>query len=257
MPGLRIDGLRNRIRLGNNQVRMGSDGPALANAAATALLNADGGLEVDRAAAYEDAGSFQAMAADLELDADAGKDAGDSAFLAAGMFNLLGDALTKTANYLAGVIGAYSVTDAKAGELQAGAVIGIAMDGVSDADGVVVAVIDGSDPSTETRVNAMFAARMNNNDAGSGADFGLDLHDAGRSSDYYTGGGTALAYAKADIRLAGAVCILQGAGAPSNGTTGDDVAAKGSLYIDTTNGVLYINTGAIDNPTWTKVGTQS
>jgi hypothetical protein len=33
--------------------------------------------------------------------------------------------------------------------------------------------------------------------------------------------------------------------------------AKGGLLIDTTNGVLYINTGTANAPTWTKVGTQS
>lgn len=53
------------------------------------------------------------------------------------------------------------------------------------------------------------------------------------------------------------VCILQGAGAPVDGTTGDDVAGKGSLYIDRTNGKLYINNGVISNPTWVLVGSQT
>jgi hypothetical protein len=34
-------------------------------------------------------------------------------------------------------------------------------------------------------------------------------------------------------------------------------ASKGALVTDTTNGVLYINTGTALAPTWTKVGTQS
>lgn len=34
-------------------------------------------------------------------------------------------------------------------------------------------------------------------------------------------------------------------------------AAKGSLLTDTTNGILYINTGTAASPTWTKVGTQT
>jgi len=34
-------------------------------------------------------------------------------------------------------------------------------------------------------------------------------------------------------------------------------AAKGAILQDTTNGVLYINTGTALAPTWTKVGTQS
>jgi len=34
-------------------------------------------------------------------------------------------------------------------------------------------------------------------------------------------------------------------------------ASKGALVTDTTNGILYINTGTALSPTWTKVGTQS
>lgn len=34
-------------------------------------------------------------------------------------------------------------------------------------------------------------------------------------------------------------------------------SAKGTLVIDTTNGILYINTGTAVAPTWTKVGTQT
>jgi len=34
-------------------------------------------------------------------------------------------------------------------------------------------------------------------------------------------------------------------------------AAKGQLLTDTTNGILYINTGTALSPTWTKVGTQT
>jgi hypothetical protein len=34
-------------------------------------------------------------------------------------------------------------------------------------------------------------------------------------------------------------------------------APKGSLLTDTTNGLLYINTGTAQAPTWTKVGTQT
>ena len=54
------------------------------------------------------------------------------------------------------------------------------------------------------------------------------------------------------------------AGAPTNYAAGPpvvgtyrDEAPKGALLIDTTNGVLYINTGTKAQPTWTKVGTQS
>jgi hypothetical protein len=49
------------------------------------------------------------------------------------------------------------------------------------------------------------------------------------------------------------------AGAPTDGTAGTaaNYAGKGCLLVDTTNGVLYINTGTKASPTWTKVGTQS
>lgn len=46
------------------------------------------------------------------------------------------------------------------------------------------------------------------------------------------------------------------AGAPVNGTTFDNIAEKGALLIDTTNGVLYINTGTKADSTWVKVGMQ-
>lgn len=50
------------------------------------------------------------------------------------------------------------------------------------------------------------------------------------------------------------------AGAPANGTAGTGThagyAPKGALLIDTTNGILYINTGTKASVTWTKVGTQ-
>ncbi len=62
--------------------------------------------------------------------------------------------------------------------------------------------------------------------------------------------------------------FLQSTGAASAGTIavatttpGVDAefrdSAKGQLLVDTTNGILYINTGAALAPTWTKVGTQT
>lgn len=49
----------------------------------------------------------------------------------------------------------------------------------------------------------------------------------------------------------------ENAGAPVNGTTLANVAEKGALLSDTTNGVLYINTGTKASPTWTIVGSQT
>jgi len=40
------------------------------------------------------------------------------------------------------------------------------------------------------------------------------------------------------------------AGAPVNGTTGDNFAGIGSMYIDSTAGNLYLQTGVITSPVW-------
>ncbi len=49
------------------------------------------------------------------------------------------------------------------------------------------------------------------------------------------------------------------AGAPSNGTsgTGVGVAGKGSLVVDATNGILYVNVGTKASPTWLAAGINS
>lgn len=212
----------------------------------------DGNGGIELAPTYEEAGhSFQTVAADLNLGPDVGGSGTNPKFLAAVMGNVLGDELTKDGAYVAGVIGADSVTGNKETDYQKGAVLGVIMDGVTEADAAVVAVIDGSDPSATTRANAAFAARMNNNDAGSGVDYGLDLYDPGRGADYSDpGAGLPFAIAKAIVRTPSQVCILEGAGAPVDGTTGDNFAAKGSLYIDTAAGEAYINTGTITAPVW-------
>ena len=55
----------------------------------------------------------------------------------------------------------------------------------------------------------------------------------------------------------GVTLIMTGAGVPVDGTTGDDIAGPGSLYIDITNGKLYIQTSLITTPVWVVVGSQS
>ncbi len=205
-------------------------------------INEDGML--GPSAPYEGEGSFQPIAIDLELGEDAGADAPDTSFLAPIMGNLLGADLTKDANYLAGVIGALSITGSKSSDYPVGALMGILMDGVTDADGIVVAVLDGSDPSAETRANAGFKLRGLNNHEDSGVDYGLDLYSPALSPF------DELVIAKADIRMSNQVCLLNGAGVPVDGTTGDNFAGPGSIYIDITNQVMYMNTGSISNPVW-------
>lgn len=201
-------------------------------------------------ATYSGASSFQPLGIDLTLAAGAGKDIGTgTAFLAPIMGNVLGASLTKTGNYLAGVVGEYSITGAQGTTQQAGAVLGLIGDTVTSADGAFVAIIDGD--SGVTKANAAFAARANNSTAGSGFNYGLDLYGAAHD------GFNALAILKADVRMSNQVCILTGAGVPSNGTTGLNFAERGSLYVDITNGKLYITTGPASATVWVVVGSQS
>ncbi len=63
-----------------------------------------------------------------------------------------------------------------------------------------------------------------------------------------------------DVSTAGSpndVAELEGAGAPTNGSsgTGNGTAGKGSRYTDFTNGILYLNTGTKASPTWAAVTT--
>lgn len=211
---------------------------------------------------YADAGSHQTIAADLTLDAAAGtSDAGDTDFLGAIMGNVLGAALTKTKNYIGGLIGMYSITGSNASVLPKAGVLGIIADGTTTADGIVVGHLDGSDPSTQTRANAVFKATMANAHASSGVDYGVDLHapaiDIGSETE------VVMPIAKASLRLDREVCVILVDGVPVDYTdgdpagTGEGYAAKGSLAVDYTNGKLYINTGTKTQPAWTVVGSQS
>lgn len=209
---------------------------------------------------YAGASSHQTVEADLNVAAGAGNVATNPKFLAGAMGNLLGADLTKEGAYLAGVIAALSVTGARATLWQIAACIGIVMDGVTDADAAVLAVIDGDDPSSQTNARAAFGVAMNNNHPGSGVEFGLDLKDEGRD-DLYSDPGPGLPFTitKALVRSPNDVCIIEGDGVPVDYTDGDPAAtgegwaAKGSMYIDFTNGKWYKNTGSKAEPAWTEM----
>jgi hypothetical protein len=51
------------------------------------------------------------------------------------------------------------------------------------------------------------------------------------------------------------IIIIPNAGVPSNGTSGTGVgqAGTGSLCINYTSGLLYINSGTAASPTWTAI----
>lgn len=61
-----------------------------------------------------------------------------------------------------------------------------------------------------------------------------------------------LQYFKAGIRFKGNASVFSGSGAPTSGTsgTGANQRAKGSIYIDYTNGNAYLNTGTKASPSW-------
>lgn len=205
---------------------------------------------VELAPEYDEAGSFQPLAADLVLGTEAGSDEGtDPDFLAGVMGHITGDNALE-GNYMAGVIGANSTANMDSDYPTAG-VMGIAMQGASGLDALVMAVVDGDDGGDPVLPNAAFGVAMNNNNAASGVNYGLDLK--GPANPNYTGGGEAFNCKKAALRLTDDVCLLTGAGAPVDGTTGDDFAGPGSIYINISDGSWWKQTGSISSPTWVEM----
>lgn len=134
--------------------------------------------------------SFQSLSADTTLEAGAGSSDGSSPkYLAAIMGNLFSSSMTTDANYLGGIIGAYSVTGTKATTYPAGAVLGQITDGVTQADGAFVAYTDGD--SSLTTARAAYTVMNNNSVPGSKFAVGLDLqgvtHDGFPAVSYSTG----------------------------------------------------------------------
>jgi hypothetical protein len=161
---------------------------------------------------------------------------------------------TTTHNYIAGVAGEFAVIGSYTNTALMAGVMGIINTNTLSGDAAVMAFMDGDSGVTTCR--AAFGVAMAQTTPGSGFEFGIDLKMQDPIAD---GGGPSgvIAYTKANIRMENDVVVMVDAGAPVNGTTGDDFAGVGSLYVDSTAGKLYINTGAIDNPTWVVVGTQS
>lgn len=222
-------------------------------------LDLDGG-SVGITDDYADTGhSHQTIWADLNLDPAAGSDDGtDPKFLAAVMGNILGDQIAGEGNYLAGVIGAYSASGAGGSDYPKAALMGVVMDGSTDADAAVLAVIDGSDPSSETRARAAFGVAVNSNEADSGVDYGVDLFATPNPhfTDTPGDGQQGLNVAKAEVRMSSEVCIITMPGAPVDYTdgsppaTGEGYAEKGSLCVRIDTGKLYINGGTKAQPLW-------
>lgn len=161
------------------------------------------------------------------------------------------DNQTSTATYYIGVMGRYLMTGTNASTFAKTGVMGVIGDTTTTADAAVMAWMDGDGGLTTAR--AGFGIGMTNSTGGSGFDYGMDL----KMQDAVGGGGSIKPYKKAEMRLSNDVVLMTGSGAPVDGTTGDNFAGPGSLYVDIGSGKLYINTGVITNPTWVVVGTQT
>lgn len=224
----------------------------LSGEGASLTLSAEGGFILLSGTAgggppYTGSGSQQAFGPDFEIGATAGtSDPGDTAFLAAIMGNLISAVpLTKTHNYLGGVIGFITVPST-ASTYPVGAVLAGVADGDNDVDiNGVVAFIDGD--SAITIGGAAFKVMNNNSNVASGFHFGLDLqapaHDGYQPVD-------SAFYLEAPLRLVDDVVFLVGAGVPTNAVTGAGVAGPGSLYFCTGAGTVYRNTNTKASPTW-------
>ena len=157
-------------------------------------------------------------------------------------------------NHMAGVVGNFAVIGSYANNGLMAGVMGIINTNTLSGDAAVMAFMAGDSGVTTCR--AAFGVAMAQTTGGSGFEYGIDLKMQDPIAD---GGGPSgvIPYTKANIRMEDDVVIMVDAGAPTNGTTGDNFAGTGSLYVDSQNGVLYIQTGAISNPTWVVVGTQT
>lgn len=158
---------------------------------------------------------------------------------------------TKTATYYIGVMGRYLLTGTNASTFAKAGVMGVVGDQTTTADAAVMAWMDGDGGTTTAR--AGFGIGMTQSTGASGFDYGMDL----KLQDAVGGGGSVQDYKKAEIRMSNDVVIMTGSAAPVDGTTGDNFAGPGSLYVATSTGVLYIQTGSISSPTWVVVGTQT
>lgn len=197
----------------------------------------DSAVVVTRERPYADDGSRQAVEADLEITAGAGtSEEGDSAYIGGVMGNVLGAALTKVHNVVAGVIGKLSVTGARASTYPVAGVVAEVGDGVESGDGVV-AVIGGD--SEQTNANAAFAIDHQNSTAGSGFDWVIDGHK--EAHDGYDAGVPLKGFARLNVNSVDLpVGIFFGIATDDAGIVaqvGADAAiGDGSLYVSHVDG---------------------
>jgi len=152
-----------------------------------------------------------------------------------------------TFNHMAGTVGEFAVIGTYANFGLMAGVMGTINTNTLSGDAAVMAFMDGDAGLTTAR--CAFGVAMAQTTAGSGFEFGIDLKMQDPVAD--AGGPSGVKpYTKANIRMEDDVCVLVDAGAPVDGTTGDNFAGIGSMYIDSTAGNLYLQTGVITSPVW-------
>jgi hypothetical protein len=136
---------------------------------------------------------------------------------------------TTTFNHIAGVAGEFAVIGSYTNNALMAGVMGIINTNTLSGDAAVMAFMDGDSGVTTCR--AAFGVAMAQTTPGSGFEFGIDLKMQDPIAD---GGGSSgvIAYTKANIRMEDDVVVMVDAGVPVNGTTGDNFAGTGSMYID-------------------------
>jgi hypothetical protein len=157
---------------------------------------------------------------------------------------VFGNNLSSTATYYIGATGRYLITGTNASTFAKAGVMGVVGNTTTSADAAVMAWMDGD--GGETTARAGYAIGMTQSTGTSGFDYGMDL----QLQDAVGGGGSVQDYKKAEIRVSNDVVVMTGSGAPTDGTTGDNFAGPGSMYVDITGANLYIQTGLITNPVW-------
>jgi hypothetical protein len=154
---------------------------------------------------------------------------------------------TTTHNYMAGVAGEFAVIGSYTNTALMAGVLGIINTNTLSGDAAVMAFMDGDAGVTTCR--AAFGVAMAQTTPGSGFEFGIDLK---MQDPVLDGGGpsSVIPYTKANIRMEDDVVVMVNAGVPVDGTTGDNFAGPGSMYVDSTGANLYIQTGVISSPVW-------
>lgn len=192
---------------------------------------------------YSGEDSYQPVAVDLEIAATAGSDVGtDPKQIGPIMGNLTGETPTNDSNYLFGVHGAISV-DASASDYPTAPVLGTLFDG-AQAEAIVMANLDGDDGGAPTNAESYFGVAVNNNNASSGVNHGLNLFRAPNAN--YTGGGNPTAPLKSEIKFSNGLWLVALDTAITVNVTTTDAPA-GSLGITshaTGAGKLFMSDGS-------------